>query len=263
MFLFHRYQFLFSASVYGGSFIELPQRLKAGIEKVLLKERRSVRFYIRSTHRPMSKREMELRTPSEHFQQQEKTFINSVCTDALLQSEKDIYCDWQDKFSKIRNYHEAIFVLGPMGSGKTSTINNELKSHKLYSKYAYVDTDEIMELLHGFKENSVDIFYPIARRIAIKLTDWLLEERISFVAEGTCVKHLELEEYMSRLKEKHYKIRVKRIDGISCELAVQRSRNRSRRRLPDEVVKNIYINSIEGIFKLYELNATKNFFMEF
>lgn len=177
-------------------------------------------------------------------------------------SENELIRNFKSQFLQTDQYYEAVFILGSMGSGKTRVINKEFRLHEVYGKYVYVDTDEIMEQLNGFHEKLVDIYYPTARKIAIHLTDWLLDKRLSFVAEGTCVKYLELEDYMIRLKEKGYKVKVKRIPHISLELTLQRVRNRKGRFVSDEVVKKIYIESQIGIKKLFERNKLGAFFEE-
>ena len=178
------------------------------------------------------------------------------------QSEYNLIKKYKKLFSATNTYSEAIFVLGAMGVGKTKTINDEFRSHATYSQYAYVDTDEIMEQLDGFNENKVDMFYPVARRVSIKLTDWLLEKNISFVAEGTCVKYIELEDYMIRLKENGYNIKVRKVNSVPLETVVTRARNRTRRHVADEVIKDIYLYSQIGIKELFERNSNKQLFEE-
>ena len=180
----------------------------------------------------------------------------------FLLSENELIRNFKSQFLQTDQHYEAVFILGPMGSGKTRVINKEFRLHEVYGKYVYVDTDEIMEQLNGFHEKLVDIYYPSARKIAIHLTDWLLDKGLSFIAEGTCVKYLELEDYMIRLKEKGYKVKVKRIPHISLELTLQRVRNRKGRFVSDEVVKKIYIESQIGLKKLFERNELGDFFEE-
>ena len=158
-------------------------------------------------------------------------------------------------------YNEAVFVLGPMGAGKTTVLQEEFKKHPVYSNYAYVDTDELMEKLNGFDSKRVDEFYPKARSIAIKLTDWLLNENISFVAEGTCVKHSELEDYMQRLKMKGYVIRVRHVNSIPLEEILYRTSKRERK-VHEDVVKSIYYGSVNGIRELKSKNVNNGLFEE-
>ena len=169
---------------------------------------------------------------------------------------------WKEKLSETRHFYEAVFVLGPMCAGKTSTIHEFgcLKQHK---HFAYVDTDEIMTRLDGYTDADIDVYYPSARNVSIHLTDWLLEERMSFIAEGTCVKYLELRDYMIRLKERGYNIRVVRIDGAPLDVLLDRASKRVRRRVPLEVIRDIHTHSIVGLQKLWEINAAEGLFEEY
>lgn len=167
---------------------------------------------------------------------------------------KHVESKWKRKLLNTQYRCDAIFVLGPMGAGKTTVINNEFKTHPVFGNYAYVDTDEIMGMLKGFESNKVEEYYPIARNIAIHLTDWILEQKISFVAEGTCVKYMELIDYMHRLKSVGYHVRVKRLPRVPLETVLERSKLRKNRVVPDHVVKSILEGSKLGLDKLYEFN---------
>lgn len=176
------------------------------------------------------------------------------------QDTKLIESKWKRKFMDTKYRCDAIFVLGPMGAGKTTVINNEFKTHPVFGNYAYVDTDEIMGMLKGFESNKVEEYYPLARNIAINLTDWILEQKISFVAEGTCVKYLELIDYMHRLKSVGYHVRVKRLPRIPLDTVLERAKLRKNRVVPNHVVKAILEGSNLGLEKLYEFNKREELF---
>jgi len=181
----------------------------------------------------------------------------------VVENERELIMKWKKQLSnQLQNLCEAVFVLGPMGAGKTTFIKEQLKSHEHYSQYGYVDTDEIMELLDGYSEDDVGKYYPIARHVAIHLTDWLLEEKISFVAEGTCVQYEELKDYMIRLKEKGYTIKVCHIDCPPLEDCLSRARKRERRKVSDEVVEEIYHGTQLGFQKLQDWNQDGSYFTE-
>lgn len=180
----------------------------------------------------------------------------------LREESNDIERRWKRKFLDTQYLGEAIFVLGPMGAGKTTVINSDFKCHPLFRNYAFVDTDEIMGMLNGFASDKVEEFYPVARHIAIRLTDWILDQKISFVAEGTCVKYLELIDYMHRLKSTGYNIRVKWLPLVSLETVLARARLRRNRLVPDHVVRSIYHGSHEGIQKLIEYHKDCSLFEE-
>lgn len=167
----------------------------------------------------------------------------------LIEKYKSNYCTNQRQF-----YKDALFVLGPMGSGKTTFINNKILTHKVYKNYAYVDTDEIMEKLPGFNNMEVNRFYPLARQIAIKLTDWLLENQLSFVAEGTCVQYQELIDYMIRLKRHGYTIKVCKLAAVDLDLVLERAARRKTRKMDSDQVKDIYIQSKLGLNYIFKYN---------
>lgn len=176
------------------------------------------------------------------------------------QETKLVESKWKRRFLDTQYRCDAIFVLGPMGAGKTTAINNEFKTHPVFRNYAYVDTDEIMGMLKGFESNKVEEYYPLARNIAIHLTDWILEQKISFVAEGTCVKYLELIDYMNRLKSVGYHVRVKYSPRVPLDTVLERAKLRKNRFVPDHVVKSILEGSNLGIEKLYEYNKRESLF---
>jgi len=202
-----------------------------------------------------------------------KSEHRSLATDLLKQDyshnvkskdddENRLINEWiSNQLSMKQNCQEAVFVLGPMGAGKTTVLQEVIKKKSVYKTYAFVDTDELMEKLDGFDSERVDDFYPKARSIAIKLTDWLLNENISFVAEGTCVKYLELKDYMQRLKSKGYVIRVMQVNDISLDEILMRTSKRERK-VSEDVVRSIYYGSLEGISKLKRINKEKKLFKE-
>ncbi|XP_068678358.1 uncharacterized protein [Montipora capricornis] len=184
--------------------------------------------------------------------------VTNCCLDARYT--RQLESAWKRKFLNTKYRCDAIFVLGPMGAGKTTTIDSEFKNHPVFGNYAYVDTDEIMGMLKGFESNKVEDYYPIARNISITLTDWILEQKISFVAEGTCVKYMELRDYMHRLKTVGYHVRVKRLPPVSLGTVIERSKRRKNRIVPDHVVKSILEGSNLGLDQLYEFNKRESLF---
>ncbi|KAJ7377287.1 hypothetical protein OS493_030099 [Desmophyllum pertusum] len=176
------------------------------------------------------------------------------------QDTKLVESQWKLKLMDTQYRCDAMFVLGPMGAGKTTAINNEFKTHPVFGNYAYVDTDEIMGMLKGFESNKVESYYPLARNIAINLTDWILEQKISFIAEGTCVKYLELIDYMHRLKTVGYHVRVKRLPRVTLDIVLERAKLRKNRLVPNHVVKSILEGSNLGLEKLYEFNKRELLF---
>ena len=183
-----------------------------------------------------------------------------VCTE--FGNERQLIDEFIHNLQQSKCYFgEAVFVLGPMGAGKTTVLMEEFRKHPVYKDYAYVDTDDLMEKLNGFDSERVEEFYPSARAMAIRLTDWLLNERISFVAEGTCVKYLELEDYMQRLKEKGYVIKVKHVNDIPLHEILKRTSKR-KRKIPEAVVESIYYGSLKGLNELKKINVENTLFQE-
>ena len=167
--------------------------------------------------------------------------------------------EWKRELSNVKDRGNAIFVLGPMGAGKSTIIENYFKNHSQFKSFAYVDTDEIMGAIDAFTADKVDIYYPLARKIAISLTDWILTQKISFIAEGTCVKYKELIIYMKRLKETGYRIHVNRLPYVPLDEILHRSKHRKNRLIPDHVVTSIYTNAIVGLKELYAYNKEVNY----
>jgi len=180
----------------------------------------------------------------------------------LKESEKAALIYWKDKLSLTGHFYEAVFVLGPMCAGKTSTIHS-FGCLKQYKHFAYVDTDEIMTHLDGYCDTDIDKFYPSARNVSIHLTDWLLEERMSFIAEGTCVKFLELRDYMIRLKDHGYSIKVVKLDTAPLDVLLERAEKRVRRRVSMDVIREIFVQSNIGLQKMWEINECEHLFEEF
>lgn len=176
-----------------------------------------------------------------------------------MHSETEIMEHWKRSLKPNQKLFEALFVLGPMGSGKSTFIANLMRNHSEYASYAYVDTDEIMQFLDGYNYQTLEQYYPIARKIAILLTDWLLEQRISFIAEGTCVKFEELQAYIIRLRESGYTVKVCKIEE-ALDICISRVRNRKIRQLPDLSVREIYYGSQNGLSRLFEWNKNGSYF---
>ena len=179
-----------------------------------------------------------------------------------VESERELIRKWKKQnYVLTQNQCEAVFVLGPMGAGKTTFIRERLLIHKKYSQYSYVDTDEIMEFFDGYSGANVEQFYPIARQVAIYLTDWLLEEKISFIAEGTCVKYFELQDYILRLKSKGYVIKVCQIQCPTLEVCLHQASKRDRL-IPEDTIREVYHGTKYGYLKLQSWNRAQQFFIE-
>lgn len=186
------------------------------------------------------------------------------CMSSKIVSEHDMASQkvlerWKRQYETIgRIGREVVFVLGPMGVGKSTIIGNVLQKEARFRDYLYVDCDEIMSSIDGFSLSEIDRFYKVSRQICFSLTDWICEKGFCFIAEGTCVDYLSLWRYMERLKESNYKIFTVFLSE-PAEVVVHRAAQRERR-LPDCQVKNIYESSIQGCQKIQELNLKKSIF---
>jgi predicted ABC-type ATPase len=101
-----------------------------------------------------------------------------------------------NKYSK----KSLIFVCGPMGSGKSTYINDKFKNHDAY----YCNIDKWVHYFIPY-ENEPGKLYSLCRKVGIIVTDYLLEQNISMILEGTGI-NLDTIEYLKRLKNADYKI---------------------------------------------------------
>lgn len=159
---------------------------------------------------------------------------------------------WKAKYSTFPAKSEAVFFIGPMGAGKSYQVNFFFSEESRRTRFAFVDTDEIMSELDGYSHDRAKDFYPIARNIAVQLTDWLLEHRISFVAEGTGVNYADMTDYLRRLRKADYTIQICFLDHVDEATALQRMQTRSRT-VPADMASQIYHNSIKGCQMLREV----------
>lgn len=109
-----------------------------------------------------------------------------------------------------------------MGVGKIIMIDSEFKNYLVFGNYVYVDIDEIMGMLKGFELNKVEDYYLIVRNIFIIFIDWILEQKISFVVEGICVKYMEFRDYMYCLKIVGYYVCVKCLFLVLFGIVIER-----------------------------------------
>lgn len=149
-----------------------------------------------------------------------------------------------------------IFVLGPMGSGKSTIIQNYIKTDVKYSSSPFIDTDEIMSHLPDFTLSTIYKNFPLARKVSILLTEWLFVDGISFIAEGTCVYWQTLLRFMKEMKENGYSIEVLFVKK-PLEIVLKQAANRDRK-VPSEIVSDIYHKSLYGCSQLVKENEKLN-----
>lgn len=105
------------------------------------------------------------------------------------QSKKDIY-----EKGKIT------LVIGTMGAGKSTYIKQNL----LDEKVLYIAIDDYVKYFPDIPPNRQ---YKLCRCIGIRITDYLLDEGISMILEGTG-KNEDILYFLARLKKKGYEIKT-------------------------------------------------------
>lgn len=118
--------------------------------------------------------------------------------------------------------NKCLFVCGPMGSGKSTFIKTNLVNHPIFGTYYYSSIDDLVPLL----DNRLDVRqkYLISREVGIIVTDYLLDNNISMIIEGTGVNH-DMIDYLDRLRNKGYQIATY---FLKTELEVCRDRVKDR-----------------------------------
>lgn len=138
---------------------------------------------------------------------------------------------------------KAIFVFGPMGSGKTTYIINFIK--KQYPNTTHLSVDSIFHLNYD-RNLSIEGNYIESRNINNKFSNWLLENNYSFYTEGTG-QNLDLIPWLNALKAKGYNIDMyfMETDLNTCLDRVHERNNKTKRKISDEKVIRAY-NSLHG-----------------
>ncbi len=145
----------------------------------------------------------------------------------------------------------AILVGGGTASGKSQLrkeiIEKELKKNNL--SYTLVDADEIKlhlphyhELLVTNPSQAAALVHKESTHIRDLALNKLIQERTSFIYEGTMTKYRNYLELIMKLKEADYLIHVW-IADVPLEVARKRAKNREKetgRRVPDSVINNTH-----------------------
>lgn len=135
-----------------------------------------------------------------------------------------------------------IFVVGTLGSGKTTLIQNKF----LNSEYIYINSDKSLEELYD-STYTLDQLYNQNRKIGTNLTDYALLKGYSMILEGTC-QHEDVLQFIHKCKNYGYNIDVYIMD-TDLDICLQRivKRNQyTQRQIPDKIVKQVYNNLVEG-----------------
>ena len=102
-----------------------------------------------------------------------------------------------DKYSKSK----VVFVFGCMGAGKSTFME---KNFKEQTDMVFVSIDDYFHELHT-EDVSIEHTYLQCREIGILFTDWLLDNKISLLTEGTG-QHSDILDYLKRLLASGYVI---------------------------------------------------------
>lgn len=141
----------------------------------------------------------------------DKIKYNKIFSNLYIMSELDkeqkINEVTQIVITKLNKKHfssnQIIFVCGPMGSGKTTYIKHNLLKSK---KYYYHNIDELIPYFLDM-ESDPRKMYQLCRSVGIKITDYLLENNISMIIEGTG-RNMEIVDYLKRLKQNGYNVKT-------------------------------------------------------
>lgn len=157
-----------------------------------------------------------------------------------------------NKYSK----QKLLFICGPMGSGKTTFIKNQLINHEPESNsYYYSSIDELIDNFTHL-ENDPRKLFQLCRKVGIIITDYLLKHKVSMILEGTGI-HMDTIDYFKQLKKSGYEINTY---FIKTELELCRQRVKKR----NLIKENTHIVLDEDVVKYYKLlwNNTENGKME-
>lgn len=154
-----------------------------------------------------------------------KLFKNSM----IKQISQKIIANITKNISQYSN-NNLIYVCGPMGSGKTTYIKKTIL--KKYPTYFPCFTDEYIPY---FADNETDPrkLFKLCREVGIIVSDFLLENNISMIIEGTGI-HMDTIEYFKNLKQKGYNITTY---FIRTDLEICRTRVENRNKIKDNLHK--------------------------
>ena len=132
--------------------------------------------------------------------------------------------------------HDIDIVFGPMGSGKSTFIRNNLMDQKK----VHISIDEYISDIYS-EEYTVTDIYKRVRRIGTLFTDKLLELGVSMIIEGTGIND-DMFQYLQRLKDADYNINIYIVD-TPLNICVKRVKERNKlttRKISIDAVKNAH-----------------------
>lgn len=156
------------------------------------------------------------------------------------------------KYSK----NHLIAVIGPMGSGKTTYITKEII--KKYPNHYNCSIDEYIEHFASLESDPRKLF-KMCREVGIIVTDYLLDNNISMIIEGTGI-HADTIEYFKRLKQAGYTIET---HFLKTDMEICRQRVKERNEIKDNNHKVLDEDVVSYYGKLWlEPNPTHDLIKE-
>jgi predicted ABC-type ATPase len=120
----------------------------------------------------------------------------------IIKSVSNIIINNIKKHQHLYSHNQLIYVCGVMGSGKTTFIQNKLLSQ--HPNLYYSSIDNLIPYFTSYHNNSHKL-YQLCRQTGIIITDYLLENNISMIIEGTGI-NMDTVEYLQKLKNQKYNI---------------------------------------------------------
>lgn len=149
--------------------------------------------------------------------------------------------------------HKLYYACGPMGSGKSSFVNDKLLKQKSVNAY-HCSIDEYIPYFNEkeAQEAKSEGLYQLCRQIGIMVTDYLLEHKISMIIEGVGLNN-DTVEFLDRARKNGYYVHTyfMIVDLETCRERVKIRNNNDRHKVTDEAV----IKAHNG---LYGENGTKS-----
>lgn len=138
-----------------------------------------------------------------------------------------------------------ISVIGPMGSGKTTYIKKQLLDN--HPDHYYCSIDEYLKYFTDIKESDPNKLFKLCRVIGINVTNYLQDNNISMIIEGTGI-HMDTIDYYNRLKTDGYHIVTY---FIKTELEVCRQRVKVRNEIKGNLHKVLDKDVVSYYTKLW------------
>ena len=144
---------------------------------------------------------------------------------------------------------QIILIAGPNGAGKSTLAPHLLRDS--FDLPEYVNADTIAVGLSGFAPEGAAFE---AGRVMLERLHSLAEQNRSFAFESTLASR-SYARWLTRLKERGYKVHVLLLWLRSPELALYRVKERARtggHDVPEDVVRSRYLRGIRNFFHLYQ-----------